>query len=82
MQLEEITNLEKQWRDVEFEETLTVYAIYRDRSAAGFYAHSADKTKKFTIFLADMLDMIIAGKLEGNVIQGTFIVKKDDTLLE
>lgn len=69
-------NWSKDWKTVEFEDTLVITGIVRGQSAAHIEAKSAINDNHYTIFLTDLLDMMANGDIAGMNLSGIFIVRK------
>lgn len=69
-------NWQKDWKSIEFDETLEIVGIIRGQSAAHIQAKSTTKNDYYTIFLVDLLDMMVNGDLKDMRLSGTFIIRK------
>lgn len=73
---ENVTDWDNQWKDVRFYDDLRIVGLERGRSAAHFLAISTINNYVYTIFMDDMLNMIINNKIVNGCLDGEFIVKK------
>ena len=65
------------WKDnFKFIDTIKITGTQRGRSAAYFQAESIENGKKYTLFISDLLDMLLYTTIEKGVVKGTFTFRK------
>lgn len=68
--------ISKNWKDIEFNETLELMAVRRGRSAANFGFKSTTKNDHYIVFMKDFLNMVKNNSFKDGIISGIFIIKK------
>lgn len=76
MEIKDVKDWKKEWREVEFNDTAILIGICRGRSAAHYKAYLEDHKAFATVFMKDFLDMVKANHVVGDKISGLFIIKK------
>ncbi len=76
MKPNEVKDWEKEWKKVEFFESLVIVGFHKGAHSVNVMAKSVMTDEYYNIFLTDFVDMVRSGNFHLSLLEGEFIVRK------